>query len=343
MNGNLPVRQQWTPERAAFVQSLLNEFPISETRDKLPSGFYIGMPIFMQDGRLLRISHSEEPERTGKEYGLSPGRISYWAGGEFSAVQGDLGSNKTSSRRILTAEGRRYATPGVAKRGAKTLTITGLDGSFDQGAFDSGSLRITGGPEETAGHTLLVGGNMQSVARVLKTGDFEVGKYHSEGDTAAIAAAATVYDITLHIATPLPFDLDNTADILVQGNPFGCQRFSAPGDASALDFPQFHTGTPTALVPSGHYYWNIVGGPAQGIAQEAISATECITSRIELHPYHVVTSDPTDEQNADMGKLKYEAYGDAAHHSEQGFARLITRSKTAFAADSFIPIWIYDK
>ena len=320
---SLPVRQQWTPERMAFVQTLLNEFPLYETRKKLPSGFYLGMPIFMQDGRLLRVSQSEEPNQSGQEYGLVPGRVSYYAGSEFSVVQ-----DSTTAERIV---GERGGNP---VRGDKRIKITGITASYDKGSFDSGYMRITGGLVKNGlGTTLMVGDNEKSVSRTATSAEAS-----RDSD---ITTSTTVYDMTLYLAVPLPFDLTSDTDILVQGNPYSCQRFSVAASVTALDFPQFHTGTPLVKVPEDHYYWNVVGGPAQGITQDGITAANCETDKIELSPFYS-TGDTTDN-NADMGKLVVTSYADAAHNAEQPFARLFTRSKTAFTADSFIPIWIYPK
>ena len=125
---NLPVRQQWVPERRAFVQSLFNEFPLYSTREELPSGFYVGQPIPMEDGRLFRISHAEED--------LVLGRATYHGGGEFS-----------------------HANIGVKASGDKQITLTGIDSPYNAQAFMSGTLRITGGPSDETGYTWVIGGN----------------------------------------------------------------------------------------------------------------------------------------------------------------------------------------
>jgi len=340
---NLPIRQQWTPERSAFVQSLLNEFPLYSTRSELPSGFYLGMPLFMQDGRVLRISQSEEPNQTGKEYGLVPGRISYWAGSEFTAVQ-----SGSTAEKLVNSEGRRRNDSGPPKTGSKTVKVTGLTAEFQENIFNSGTLRVTGGSAEIVGHSFLVGGNTASTSRTATATEV--------ADDSDINSGDDVYDITLFLSTPLPFDFTDATDIYVQGNIYGCQRFSPPhplaelqadSKAIALDFPQIHTGTPTVKVPNGHYYWNIVSGPATGQLQEAITEANCEQQKIELTPFYSSLPDgdtPTDaEEVADFGKLIVSDSASGADFTREPFARLVTRTKTAFAADSYAPIWIYER
>ena len=331
---NLPVRQQWTPEKMAFVQTLLNEFPLYETRETLPSGFYIGMPIFMQDGRLLRVSHSEEPNASGESYGIPPGRITRYAGGEFSAIQSS--SSATQIVRASDSPARRSGSViQRPRRGDKRIKITGITAPYTAATFDSGYMRITGGVVETGlGMTLMIGNNKATESRTATAAEVAASGALSSGDT--------VYDIEIHVAVPLPVDFDETTDLLIQGNPYACQRWSEPEAhvAEAGIAPAFYTGTPLVPVPMGHYYWNVVGGPATGQLSDGISSSALVNTGIELTPYGYARGGTTTDA-AKLGTLSVAATD--SNNIPQAFARLFTRTAATYAANAFAPIWIYPK
>ena len=233
---------------------------------------------------------------------LRPGRVTFWAGSEEG--------------RVSAADGTQTILP--VKRGAREVYVE-TTAQFADGEFQEGYLRIMGGLVSVAGRQFTIAYNEASYESTEISGDAER------------------YVTKIVLADPINTALDPDTDWHIQSNVFACQRH-APGDTLDTDQPRLSIGIPRIPIPEGHYFWCQVEGAATGQLRDAIDAADCVSGKVDLIPDDG-TAARTDSDLAKVGKLF--AVGTAAVVPSQVIARLIVRKETAFAADAFVPIWLY--
>lgn len=283
--------------RSILVPSLKPWLLLNEATDYLEGGLNVGDYWPFHEGG-YRLCQAKEA--------LSPGRVTFWAGpeeGRTSAVNG--------TKTILPV-----------KSGQRNIFVE-TTVSFEEGEFQEGLLRISGGLSTVAGRYFVIAYNKESYASADISGD------------------ANRYVTELVLADPIDVALNQDTDWHIQGNLFACQRH-APGDVSSdddhTDQPRFSVGIPRIPVAENDYFWCQTRGAAQGQLLGAINSADCVSGKIDLMPY-IGTNDDSAIEKSKLGKLvPVDASSDIP---SQVFARLIVRKETTFAANAFVPIWLY--
>lgn len=239
---------------------------------------------------------------------LAPARACFWAGPEEGRLS-------TAAAPTLIA----------AKRGDRSVLVE-TTASFEENEFFEGLLRVTGGLSTVTGRQFQIAYNEASyVSREIS----------GEGVSQTRYATRIVLQDYIDVA------LDTDTDWHIQGNMFACARHApgdVTGDADHTDQPRFTIGMPVTHVPEDAYFWCQVSGSGTGQLQNAMAAADVISAQIDLMPV-VGTSGDSASNKAALGKLI--PVDNAADVPSQVIARLLVRKETEFAADAYVPIWLY--